>query len=153
VRKSYQPEKLGGAMMNSLPLDLKKILALSKIVKATDTEIIKTLASLNFFHHDGFMLGSFFAYMAKIGATDYRSEDAGWSEAKKMGFTHKRWITVGDGEERQEHAWRHNEEQPINERFSVQFNGSEGPMYPRDPTALPEDIDNCRCELAFFNED
>jgi len=81
--------------------------------------------------------------------TSQKDEDD-FQAAREAGFEFKEWETEIDGRQRVEHDARNGERIHIDERFSIQFPNSIGPMYPRDKNATDEDICNCRCSLVYF---
>ena len=105
-----------------------------------------------YFIKDGWIdLVGFMEFSSWLSGADHiRSEDAGWQEAKDAGFEIKEWETNNDGKQRVEHGYRDGERRDINERFSVQFDGCAGPMYPRDPDVCDDDTINCRCGMRFW---
>ena len=88
-----------------------------------------------------------FARRGLATVTDW-NDDAGWEKARDAGFILKIWLATQDERTRKQHQWRHKEERPIGERFSIMW-GEIGPMYPRDNAVMPADKFNCRCKLAF----
>jgi hypothetical protein len=103
----------------------------------------------------GFKMSEFNNFLAKQGLinisdkTSQKDEDD-FQAAREAGFEFKEWETEIDGRQRVEHDARNGERIPIDERFSIQFPNSIGPMYPRDKNATDEDICNCRCDLVYF---
>lgn len=73
------------------------------------------------------------------------------SAANAAGATHKTWHDSGFNT-RAEHVARNGEKRKIDERFSVQFPGSTGPLYPCDQAATAADRINCRCAMSFLKE-
>lgn len=67
--------------------------------------------------------------------------------AARLGFTHKRWITMADERVRSGHRIRHGMVVPVGSRF-------QGPLglsrWPGDPLAPIADTANCRCSLEWI---
>lgn len=69
------------------------------------------------------------------------------ASAGEEGFTHKRWLSAGDGRVRPDHANAHGQTVPIDEAFAV---GGAAMQYPGDPAGPPQEVWNCRCTLVYL---
>lgn len=67
--------------------------------------------------------------------------------AKVLGYTHKRWLTVGDERVRYEHTELDSEVVRINEKF---YTPTGRISYPGDISAPPHLVINCRCSLEWL---